>query len=110
MTTVPFRGALLVKPLSFEHEIGSKHKMIFVATCIILGHHPVMANGPMRPLFIVCCAIALGACSGSGHGAAGSSRRLLDEIKSRGAVVVATEAAFEPFEFVQNGRIVGDVD
>lgn len=32
---------------------------------------------------------------------------LLDDIKSRGKVVVATEAAFEPFEFVVDGKIVG---
>src|SRR5262245_6635693 len=32
---------------------------------------------------------------------------LLDEIKSRGKVVVATEAAFEPFEYVVDGKIVG---
>lgn len=32
---------------------------------------------------------------------------LLDEIKSRGTIVVGTEAAFEPFEFVRDGQIVG---
>ena len=32
---------------------------------------------------------------------------LLDDIKSRGKVVVATEAAFEPFEYVVDGKIVG---
>lgn len=32
---------------------------------------------------------------------------LLEAIKSRGKVVVATEAAFEPFEFVADGKIVG---
>lgn len=37
------------------------------------------------------------------HAAAG----LLDDIKSRGEIVVATEAAFAPFEFVQDGKIVG---
>ncbi|WP_211237015.1 transporter substrate-binding domain-containing protein [Aneurinibacillus terranovensis] len=31
----------------------------------------------------------------------------LEEIKSRGKVVVGTEAAFEPFEFIQDGKIVG---
>lgn len=31
----------------------------------------------------------------------------LAEIKKRGKVVVGTEAAFEPFEFVENGKIVG---
>lgn len=32
---------------------------------------------------------------------------LLKEIKAKGKVVVGTEAAFEPFEFVENGKIVG---
>jgi polar amino acid transport system substrate-binding protein len=32
---------------------------------------------------------------------------LLEEIKKRGKIVVATEAAFEPFEFVLDGKIVG---
>ena len=45
----------------------------------------------------------LGACSRRG----GTSRGLLSEIKARGAIRVATEAAFEPFEFVENGKIVG---
>jgi polar amino acid transport system substrate-binding protein len=32
---------------------------------------------------------------------------LFDEIKARGKVVVATEAAYPPFEFIQDGKIVG---
>jgi polar amino acid transport system substrate-binding protein len=32
---------------------------------------------------------------------------IMDTIKQRAKVVVATEAAFEPFEFVQDGKIVG---
>lgn len=32
---------------------------------------------------------------------------ILAEIRARGSVVVATEAAYEPFEFVQDGKIVG---
>ncbi len=32
---------------------------------------------------------------------------LLDEIKKRKEIVVATEAQYPPFEFVENGRIVG---
>ena len=32
---------------------------------------------------------------------------LLDDIKKRGEIVVATEAAYAPFEFVENGKIVG---
>jgi len=39
------------------------------------------------------------------HSAA--SRGLLSEIRARGTIRVATEAAFEPFEFVENGKIVG---
>jgi len=31
----------------------------------------------------------------------------LDEIKERGKIVVGTEAAFEPFEFLKDGKIVG---
>jgi len=61
----------------------------------------------LHAAYIASCAIALCACGGSGHRGTGSPGRLLVEIKNRGAIVVATEAAFEPFEFVQNGRIVG---
>ncbi|CDX23568.1 Extracellular solute-binding protein family 3 [Mesorhizobium plurifarium] len=32
---------------------------------------------------------------------------LVDQIKQRGTIVVGTEAAFEPFEFVRDGQIVG---
>jgi polar amino acid transport system substrate-binding protein len=32
---------------------------------------------------------------------------LVDQIKQRGMIVVGTEAAFEPFEFVRDGQIVG---
>jgi polar amino acid transport system substrate-binding protein len=32
---------------------------------------------------------------------------LFEEIKTRGKVVVATEAAYPPFEFIQDGKIVG---
>ncbi len=37
----------------------------------------------------------------------GATAGLLDDIKKRGEIVVATEAAFAPFEFVQDGKIVG---
>jgi len=38
----------------------------------------------------------------------GQARALtLDEIKQRGKIVVATEAAYPPFEMVQDGKIVG---
>jgi polar amino acid transport system substrate-binding protein len=36
-----------------------------------------------------------------------STQGLFSEIKKRGKVTVGTEAAFEPFEFVQDGKIVG---
>lgn len=32
---------------------------------------------------------------------------LLEEIKNKGELVIGTEAAFPPFEFVENGKIVG---
>ncbi len=41
------------------------------------------------------------------HAGTPASAGLLDEIKAKGKVVVGTEAAFEPFEFVENGKIVG---
>jgi polar amino acid transport system substrate-binding protein len=41
-------------------------------------------------------------------GGAGSARAdLLEEIKERGTFVVGTEARFPPFEFVEDGKIVG---
>jgi polar amino acid transport system substrate-binding protein len=36
-----------------------------------------------------------------------SAEGLFEQIKKRGRVVVATEAAYYPFEFVENGKIVG---
>ena len=36
-----------------------------------------------------------------------ASAGLLDEIKKKGSVVVGTEAAYYPFEFIENGKIVG---
>ncbi len=36
-----------------------------------------------------------------------ASAGLLDDIKERGSVTVATEAAYYPFEFIENGKIVG---
>jgi polar amino acid transport system substrate-binding protein len=45
----------------------------------------------------------------SGALLAGSAHAQLDlaQIKARGKVVVATEAAYAPFEFIQDGKIVG---
>lgn len=39
--------------------------------------------------------------------AVASAEGLFDEIKQRGTLVVATEAAYYPFEFVEDGKIVG---
>lgn len=36
-----------------------------------------------------------------------SASTLLDNIKERGEISVGTEAAYEPYEFTQNGKIVG---
>jgi polar amino acid transport system substrate-binding protein len=36
-----------------------------------------------------------------------ASAGLLDEIKKKGQVVIGTEAAYYPFEFIENGKIVG---
>ena len=32
---------------------------------------------------------------------------LLDDIKQRGEIVIATEARYAPFEMLENGKIVG---
>lgn len=40
-------------------------------------------------------------------GCSDQPRDTLAEIRARGSVIVATEAAYEPFEFVRNGKIVG---
>lgn len=38
---------------------------------------------------------------------AAKAEGLVDQIKAKGVITVGTEAAFEPFEFVQDGNIVG---
>ena len=52
-------------------------------------------------LFAVAVAAGLGSCGGS------ADADLLAEIRERGEFTVATEARFPPFEFVEDGRIVG---
>ena len=52
-------------------------------------------------LFAVAGAAGLGSCGGS------ADADLLAEIRERGEFTVATEARFPPFEFVEDGRIVG---
>ncbi|TCK07182.1 transporter substrate-binding domain-containing protein [Marinobacterium mangrovicola] len=39
--------------------------------------------------------------------AMGAQADLLDDIKDRGEIVIATEARYEPFEMLQDGKIVG---
>jgi polar amino acid transport system substrate-binding protein len=48
-------------------------------------------------------ASALVAVSVPNVGSAG----LMDDIRKRGEIVIATEAAYAPFEFVEGGKIVG---
>ena len=52
-------------------------------------------------LFAVAVAAGVGSCGGS------ADADLLAEIRERGEFTVATEARFPPFEFVEDGRIVG---
>jgi polar amino acid transport system substrate-binding protein len=33
---------------------------------------------------------------------------MLDEVKKRGTLIVGTEAAYFPYEFVKDGKIIGD--
>ncbi|OCW58354.1 transporter substrate-binding domain-containing protein [Hoeflea olei] len=47
------------------------------------------------------------ACAAAVFATTASHAEDLDKIRSEGRIVVATEAAFAPFEFVQDGKIVG---
>ena len=61
-----------------------------------------MLNALARSLFrSAAVAIVLAAAAMPAHA------DLLDTVKQRGQVTVATEARFAPFEFVENGKIVG---
>lgn len=44
---------------------------------------------------------------GSGAGLSAAQADLLEDIKQRGEFTVATESRFPPFEFIENGKIVG---
>jgi polar amino acid transport system substrate-binding protein len=57
--------------------------------------------GWRRAGFGLCAALAL---AGAGHAAHATD---VAEIKSHGKAVIGTEAAYSPFEFVQDGKIVG---
>ncbi|MDR1947312.1 MAG: transporter substrate-binding domain-containing protein [Desulfovibrio sp.] len=54
--------------------------------------------------FFLFCLLALAA---SAADPCTAKADLLDEIKKRGEIVIGTEARFPPFEFVENGKIVG---
>jgi polar amino acid transport system substrate-binding protein len=45
--------------------------------------------------------------SGASPASADATGDLLSEIKKRGKLVVGTEAAFDPFDYIENGKIVG---
>ncbi|MCI2255794.1 transporter substrate-binding domain-containing protein [Domibacillus sp. PGB-M46] len=62
------------------------------------------------PLVCIIFSLMLSACSSSNAGSSQESEATgstYDEIKSRGKVIVGTESAFEPFEFIKDGKIVG---
>jgi polar amino acid transport system substrate-binding protein len=60
-------------------------------------------NGFLASMTAIFVAASLGAMAVPKPASAG----LLDDIKKRGEVTVATEAAYYPFEFIQDGKIVG---
>ncbi len=51
-------------------------------------------------------ALAIGVVSGACIGAAATAATISD-IQDRGSLIVGTEAAYEPYEFIQDGKIVG---
>ena len=55
----------------------------------------------IRLLLGVALALAMGGARSA------DAQNTLSDIKSRGKAVVATEAAYAPFEFLQDGKIVG---
>jgi polar amino acid transport system substrate-binding protein len=54
----------------------------------------------LRPVVLVCAALVATANSAA-------SETLMEKIKAKGKVTVGTEAALPPFEFIQDGKIVG---
>ena len=52
-------------------------------------------------------ALAVAVAASLGFSSGSASADLLDEIKERGEFIVGTEARFPPFEFVEDGEIVG---
>jgi polar amino acid transport system substrate-binding protein len=57
--------------------------------------------------FGVAVALLIAASLSGRPAPAGAAAGLFDQIKKQGQVTVATEAAYYPFEFVDNGKIVG---
>jgi polar amino acid transport system substrate-binding protein len=65
------------------------------------GGNPMMVTRSIGLAFCAALALMLGASNRV------SAQNTLSEIKSRGKAIVATEAAYAPFEFLQDGKIVG---
>ncbi len=64
-----------------------------------------MSRNSLRPLSLV---LALLTCFIiSSCPAVASAKDLLERVKERGEIVIGTEARFAPFEFVEEGKIVG---
>lgn len=61
-----------------------------------------MVSMSRRSILAFVAAAPLVFAAGTAH-----AEGLVDKIKERGVIVVGTEAAFEPFEFVKDGKIVG---
>jgi polar amino acid transport system substrate-binding protein len=59
------------------------------------------------PLFSRLCLIFVTGAALAASSAPPARADLLDDIKKNGKITIATEARFPPFEFVENGKIVG---
>lgn len=59
-------------------------------------------NFGIRPVFAAAAGLIFLLLSAPAHAAG-----LVEQVKERGEIVVGTEAAFEPFEFIEGGQIVG---
>jgi len=62
---------------------------------------------PLRPLRLAAAAAAFAFLCAAGMPPDARADDLLEEIRERGTFVVGTEARFPPFEFVEDGQIVG---
>jgi polar amino acid transport system substrate-binding protein len=59
-----------------------------------------------KPIFSAMTVVTAGVLGGL-LAASGVRADLLDDIKKKGEITVATEARFQPFEYVEDGKIVG---